>query len=173
MHRSVAFAVALAFALAGPSLAQQPAATPPRAVPPGANPATGARPGNEIGTGMSLPTSTAAGNITAQDTATPIAARLPDPAVGDDASVRDYLMAARNALAAGRTGEAQEALERAESRALDRSVPLLQTGTRSSDPIVERIAAALRSLGSGDRMGAVEQADQAMTLAGQGAGAAR
>src|SRR5690348_11620523 len=93
-------------------------------VPPGANPETGARPGNEIGTGMSLPLSDKAGNILPEQDGSSIAGRLPPPPLEENASVRDFLVAARGALAAGRTGEAQEALERAETRALDRSVPL-------------------------------------------------
>jgi hypothetical protein len=151
----------LAACLAAPAAPAQTAATPPPGwVPPGADPATGARPGNDIGTGMSLPTSDRAGNITPDDTASPIAARLPDPPVGDDAVLRDYLLAARNAMAAGRTGEAQEALERAETRALDRSVPLFQTGTPSADPTVARIAQVLHRLGDGDRQEAMRVLEQ-------------
>jgi hypothetical protein len=67
---------------------------------------------------MSLPMSDKAGNITAADTTSPLAARLPEPLVADNAPIRDFLVAGRNALAAGRTGEAQEALERAQTRAL-------------------------------------------------------
>lgn len=154
--------LALAASLASPALAQTSVTRPPGWVPPGANPVTGARPGNDIGTGMSMPMSDQAGNITPQDTTSPIAGRLPDPQVGPDASLRDYLMAARNALAAGRTGEAQEALERAETRALDRSVPLFQTSTPSSNPQVERISQVLRTLGNGDRLAAMQLLEQAI-----------
>ena len=47
----------------------------------------------------------------------------------------DYLRAAQGALAAGRIAEAQEALEMAQTRMLDRSVPLGQTNDtqRQSD----------------------------------------
>ena len=62
-----------------------------------------------------------------------VAARLPEPAVNENATIHDLLIAARTALVVGRTGEAQEALERAESRRLDRSVPLLQTSTPASE----------------------------------------
>lgn len=158
--------LAAAASLAVPALAQSAAPVPPGWVPPGANPVTGARPGNDIGTGMSLPTSDQAGNITPQDTASPIAARLPDPQVGDDAAIRDYLLAARGALAAGRSGEAQEALERAETRALDRSVPLFQTSTPSSDPTVARIQQVLQTLGNGDRLEAMRLLEQ--TIAARG-----
>ena len=138
---------------AAPALAQVPA---------GANPETGARPGNVIGTGMSLPMSDKAGNIVPGDTGSPVAARLPPPPVGDDASVHDLLLAARAALIADRTGEAQEALEMAETRALDRSVPLLQTGVPSADPLVAKIRDTLHMLGTGDRMATAHLLDAAI-----------
>lgn len=154
MRRLAAAALLIA---AAPALAQ---------VPRGANPITGARPGNEIGTGASLPLSDKPGNITPDDTASPIAGRLPDPAGGEDTSPLGFLLSARDALAAGRDGEAQEALERAETRALDRSVPLFQTGTPSQTPVVQRIHAALLALGSGDRTRAAGLVDEAITAAG-------
>ena len=112
----------------------------PQGVPPGDNPETGARPGNVIGTGMSLPMSTKAGNL-----------NLPTPAVGENASVADLLRAARGALAAGRTGEAQQALEMAQTRLLDRSVPLGQTNSLSDNPVVQQIAQARQALLADDR----------------------
>ena len=154
--------LAAAASLTMPAFAQTTATVPPGWVPPGANPVTGARPGNDIGTGMSLPTSDQAGNITPQDTTSPIAARLPDPQVGDEAAIHDYLVDARNALAAGRSGEAQEALERAETRALDRSVPLFQTSTPSQDSMVTRITEVLQRLGNGDRLEAMRLLEQAI-----------
>lgn len=165
MRSSLAPLFAAAVSLAMPVFAQTTPAVPPGWVPPGANPATGARPGNEIGTGMSLPTSEQAGNITPQDTMSPIAGRLPTPPVDDNAAIRDFLIAARDALAAGRNGEAQEALERAETRALDRSVPLFQTTTPSSDPMVERIHFVLQTLGNGDRLEAMRLLEQAIAAA--------
>ena len=131
-------------------------------VPPGANPVTGARPGNEIGTGMSMPMSDKAGNIGPQDTSSPIATRLPSPDVEENASVHALLLAARAALIANRTGEAQEALEQAETRALDRSVPLLQTGVPSQSPLVAKIRDALHALGTGDRMATAHLLDEAI-----------
>ena len=125
--------------LIGASAFAQPTLAP-QGVPPGANPGTGARPGNVIGTGMSLPMSTKAGNL-----------NLPTPAVGENASAADLLRAARSALAAGRTGEAQQALEMAQTRLLDRSVPLGQTDKPSDDPVVRQISQALRALAADDR----------------------
>jgi hypothetical protein len=143
---------ALLFALAsGAALAQSATPVGPQGVPPGANPATGARPGNDIGTGMSLPMGSSASNINPTDTRSQIAPNLPSPNVGDNASAPDYLTAARNALAAGRTGEAQQSLEMAQTRLLDRSVPLFQTNTPSSNPVVGQISQALQALAAGDR----------------------
>jgi len=91
-----------------------------------------------------------------------IAPNLPSPDVGEDAPSRAYLRAARAALLQGRTGEAQQALEMAETRALDRSVPLFQTNVPSKSPLVDTIQKALNALGSGDRAGAVQFIDQAL-----------
>jgi hypothetical protein len=137
----------------GPALAQ---------VPREANPETGARSGNEIGTGMSIPMSDKARNIGPQDIRSPIAARLPSPDVGEDASVHSLLLTARAALIGDRTGEAQEALEQAETRALDRSVPLSQTGAPSRSPLVARIRGTLHTLGTGDRMATAQLLDAAI-----------
>ncbi len=60
-------------------------------VPPGADPLTGARPGNVIGTGRSLPLSDKASNITPSDTRSVLAPNLPSPPIGENAPVRDYL----------------------------------------------------------------------------------
>lgn len=155
MRRRLAFAVVLAAAL--PAFAQ---------TPPGANPATGAGPGTGIGAGNATPLSTQPGNITPGDTNSLVAGRLPSPSAGADSTVLGYLLSARGALAAGRDGEAQEALERAETRALDRSVPLFQTGTPDRNPTVERIHRVLMALGNGDRLAAMQQLEKAIAGAG-------
>lgn len=138
------------------------AAASAQGVPRGANPATGARPGNEIGTGSSLPMSDTASNITEYDTRSVIAPNLPSPPVGEGAPVSVYLQAARSALLAGRTGEAQQSLEMAETRALDRSTPLFQTNTQSRNPVVGEIGQALRALSTGDRGRAVQIIEAAL-----------
>ena len=51
-------ATVLAGLIATPVFAQTVTTLTPQGVPAGANPATGARPGNVIGTGMSLPMGT-------------------------------------------------------------------------------------------------------------------
>jgi hypothetical protein len=76
---------------------------------------------------------------------------LPAPAVDDNAAAVDFLNAAEHALSAGRTGETREAMERAQTRLLDRSVPLGQTDRPSDNPAVGLISQGLRALEAGDR----------------------
>jgi alkylation response protein AidB-like acyl-CoA dehydrogenase len=130
--------------------------------PPLAQSPTGARPGNVIGTGQSLPTSGNASNITPGDTASVIAPRLPDPPLDDNAPPFAFLRAARNALAAGRTGEGQEALERAESRALVRAVRPSAANQPSQQPLVREITLARDALAAGNTPRAIELIDHAL-----------
>lgn len=127
-------------------------------------PTTGARPGNEIGTGQSLPRGDSASNINGGDTRSTIAPNLPTPPVAPSASPHDYLVAARGAIAAGRTGEGQQALEMAETRALDRSVPYAGTGVPSGNPFVAQIGQALQALAAGDRGRAITLIDAALAM---------
>jgi hypothetical protein len=136
-------------------------------LPPGVDPDTGARPGNEIGTGASLPMSDKASNITPTDTTSMLAPNLPSPPIGENASPRDYLLAARAALLLGRTGEAQQALEMAETRALDRSVPLFKTDVRVKDTLIGEIEQALQALSGDDRGRAVQIIEAALPHADQ------
>jgi hypothetical protein len=100
---------------------------------------------------MSVPMGTHASNIDQSDTRSPIAPNLPSPAVGPNASAADYLRAAQASLQAGRTGEAQQSLEMAQTRLLDRSVPQDQTSNPSDNPAVSQISQALKALAAGDR----------------------
>lgn len=137
--RSLALSFTILAGLAGaPVLAQTGVPVTPQGVPPGANPATGARPGNDIGTGMSLPMGTRASNIDAADTRSVIAPNLPSPPLDRNASAADFLRAAQTALQANRTGEAQQSLEMAQTRLLDRSVPMGQTNNPSDNPAFRR-----------------------------------
>jgi hypothetical protein len=176
-------AAALAMSLVTPALAQYgmppgtaraypppgapvPSYVPPTtAVPPGANPATGARPGNDIGTGMSLPLGNSASNVDARDTRSQIAPNLPSPSVGPNASPVDYLRAAQWALSVGRTGEAQQALEEAQTRLLDRSVAYGQTNNPSDNPAVAQISQALHALAAGDWAGCMRLIGSAIPAA--------
>jgi hypothetical protein len=150
--RSLALSFTLLAALADPPAFAQPAVPgAPQAVLPGANPETGARPGNVIGTGMSMPLGTRASNIDQSDTRSQIAPNLPTPIVGPNATPADYLRAAQQSLQAGRTGEAQQALEMAETRLLDRSVPMGQVNTPDQNPAIAEVSQALQALAAGDR----------------------
>jgi len=97
------------------------------------------------------PRSDRASNIGPRDTRSVVAPSLPVPPLDHDAAPADFLRAAQGALAAGRTGEAQSALEMAQTRLLDRSVPLGQTGVPSDNSTVRQISQALNALGAGDR----------------------
>lgn len=164
--RSLALSLTMLTALAAaPAFAQTAVPVGPQGVPPGANPATGARPGNIIGTGMSLPTGTHASNIDQTDTRSTIAPNLPSPALGPNATPAEYLRAARSALQSGRTGEAQQSLEMAQTRLLDRSVPMGQTNTPDSNSAVNQITQALQALASGDRAQTMQLIDSAIPSA--------
>ena len=76
---------------------------------------------------------------------------LRSPELPESARPSDYLRAAQSALAAGRVGEAREALEMAQTRMLDRSVPLGRTNDASGNPTVGQIAATRQALAAGDR----------------------
>ena len=147
-------AIALLGMVALPALAQMPA---------GADPATGARPGHQIGVGESLPLSNNASNINAADARSTIAPTLPAPSIGDDGASHDYLRAARASLVGGRTGQAQQSLEMAETRALDRWVPAGQTAVASDSQFVSRIRDARHALAGGNRARAIQLIDLALS----------
>jgi hypothetical protein len=92
------------------------------------------------------------GPVLAQTSSPTIAAALPSPPVSEDADAAEFLRVAERALAAGRDGEAQQSLEMAQTRMLDRSVPLGSTGVPSGRPSVNLVSQALQALSSGDRM---------------------
>lgn len=137
----------------------------PQGVPPGTSPTTGARPGNQVGTGMSMPTSNRASNISPSDTRSDVAPNLPAPPLGENSPPSAYLRAAQGALATGRTGEAQQALEMAQTRMLDRSVPYGQTNSVSENPGVVAINRALQALAAGDRATCMAQIQAALSSA--------
>jgi len=164
--RSLALSMTILAGLTGaPAFAQTTAPIAPQGVPVGADPATGARPGNEIGTGSSLPMGNRASNIDQNNTRSVIAPNLPSPNVGSNATAGDYLYAAQAALQAGRTGEAQQSLEMAQTRLLDRSVPQAQTNDRSDNPAVSQISMALKALAAGDRAQTMQLIQSAMPAA--------
>jgi hypothetical protein len=123
----------------------------------------GARPGHEVGVGDSLPRSDKASNITPADTRSNIAPTLPQSAAGENAATFDYLRTARASLVAGHTGQAQQSLEMAETRALDRSVPQGRTDAASNSRLVARIHDARHALGIGNSSEAIELIDLALS----------
>jgi hypothetical protein len=153
------------FAVSTATAQTQPPQSPPPASLAPPNTPNGARPGNEIGTGSSLPLGSSASNIAPSDTSSTIAPNLPSPSIGENASPRDYLMAARGALAAGRTGEAQQSIEMAETRTLDRSVAYNATMQPDDSRFIQLIQEALQALATGDRSRSLTLIDQAMPLA--------
>jgi hypothetical protein len=130
--------------------------------PSGLDPATGARAGHQPGVGESLPLSNKASNIGPGDTQSNIAPTLPASSADTNATPRDFLRAARASLVAGKTGQAQQSLEMAETRALDRSVVQGQTSTPSDSRLVAEIRDARHALGGGDRSHCIQLIDLAL-----------
>jgi len=132
-------ALAVLLLLATPAFAQMP------------DTATGARPGNDIGTGMSLPRSDKASNLNEATTRSTIAPNLPAP---DADTVPALLATARQDLRTNQTGAAQEALERAETRVLDRDIPVGTERIPDQSSLVMGIGQARQALAAGDLRGA-------------------
>ena len=86
---------------------------------------------------------------------------LPDPNA-PGSSPRDLLMAAQRALNQGKTGAAQEALERAETRVLSRTTDPSMAATPDQTSMVQNIAQARRALGARDTAGAKQAIAMAM-----------
>ncbi len=115
----------------------------------------GARPGHVPGVGDSLPRSDKASNIQTSKNRSSVAPTLPRSGLGENADAMAYLKVARTALVAGRTGQAQQSLEMAETRMLDRSVPEGQTNVPIENLTVTEIRDARLALGQGDRSRAI------------------
>lgn len=103
--------------------------------------------------GAGSPLSIAASNTTSANTRSEIAPRLPDPNAAAS-TPEAYLAAARAALAQGKTGMAQEALERAETRILSRSTDPSMAATPADMPLIQQIGAARQALANRDTRGA-------------------
>ena len=99
----------------------------------------------------SEPQSSRASNINGADTSNPVAPQLPSPNVPPGAEPRAFLLSARQALAANQSGAAQEALERAETRLLDRSTARDAASTPDDRRMIRQISDALNALAAGDR----------------------
>lgn len=155
---------ALAVLAAAPAFAQTSyTAPPPRVV------ATG--PGKVVTGPPGLPSveplSPRASNINSSDVRSIIAPALPQPPVGPNAGPSAYLQAAQSALAANQTGQAQEALEDAETALLDRSVPLGAVNNPSDNPAVHNVNAALQALAAHDNAQAMNLIQQTIPMTDQ------
>lgn len=115
--------------------------------------------------GVGSPRSSSASNITPADTRSGIAPRLPNPDAATN-TPQSYLQAAQRALASGRTGAAQEALERAETRLLSRSTDPAMASAPADMPMVQQISQARRALATRDLVGARSAIDAAMSSGG-------
>lgn len=124
--------------------------------------AAGVQAGLNHGDRDSLPRSNRASNIVPADTSGTSAPTLPSPGIGLDAPARDYLRAARVSLASGHTGQAQQAMEMAETRVLGGSNSPAQSDVPSEQPKVTEIRDALHALGDGDRARAMQLIDVAL-----------
>jgi hypothetical protein len=87
---------------------------------------------------------------------------LPSPDQTQGNRPSDYLRAAQSALTGGRTGEAEEALERAQTRMLDRSVPLGQTNDASDNPTIGQISQARQALAARNRVACLQLIETAI-----------
>ena len=120
-------------------------------------PATGAGPGE--------PRSRQASPIDPGDTRGDIAPALPMPPVRGNGP-EAYLAAADHALSMHQSGEAQEALERAETRLLDRSVPTGEGNMPMQDPRLTQIHDARMALANRNYSAARQNIQQAMNMHG-------
>ena len=106
-----------------------------------------------------------ASNIAPSDTRSNIASRLPAPPLPCDDPPSVFLEAARRALAHGRTGETQEALERAETQLLDRSVDPAWVDRPDTQRAELDIGVARQALAARDHEGAAQAIDDALAAA--------
>ena len=123
---------------------------------------------HEPGTGQSGPASMKASNNDQADTHSAIAPHLPEPAGGKNAGWRNYLRDAERAIDMHKTGLAQQSLEMAETRLLDRSSPVDAAGHPSSSPVIQRVAEARSDLASGKLAAAKGAITMALTNAPAG-----
>lgn len=108
------------------------------------------------------PLSYSASNIVPSDTRSVIAPQLPVPSVGPNATPSQLLHAARQALDHNQTGAAQEALERAETRLLDRSTEPGNANEPDTRAAIQLITQALDALGHRNMVTAHQDIDQAL-----------
>lgn len=112
------------------------------------------------------PFSNHASNLPTSNITSRIAPALPPTGLGPNATVSQNIQVASTALAQGKTGLAQNALENAETLALTRSVPAGASTTPDNSTLVSNLSQARDALGKGDLAGAKHFTDLAMQEAG-------
>ena len=123
---------------------------------------------HQPGTGMSGPASTPASNTGYLNSRSTIAPHLPQPAAGENASPEYYLHDAQQALAKRQTGLAQQALEMAETRLLDRSTAPEAASLPDQRPEIAAVSHARHALGAGDIRAASNDIQMALSSAPPG-----
>jgi hypothetical protein len=111
---------------------------------------------------VSLPPSNNASDIVPADTTSDVAPTLPSPGLSGDAGTGAYLRSARDARAAGHTGEAQHSLEMAETWAPGGGVAVGQPTTPNDHPRIAQIREPDHAPGSGDNADAAQIIDLAL-----------
>jgi hypothetical protein len=122
---------------------------------------------HQPGSGESGPASAVASNIDQADSRSDIAPHFPQPVSGPNGVPESYLKDAQRALASHHTGLAQQALEMAETRLLDRSTPVGEAGQPDSSPEIQQVSQARLALGHGDVTGASAAIQTALASAPQ------
>lgn len=90
---------------------------------------------------------------------------LPAPELPPGSKPSDYLRTALAALAVSQYGEAEALLEMAQTRMLDRSVPLFQTDRVSDNPATVAIGEARQALQAHDSAACVQSIQAALAAA--------
>ena len=164
MRKTLLITTALLGLGAGAAFAQtgrhtRPAAT--EAAVPGAD--EQAPPTTAYRGGVGSPLSTRATNLGTSKNRSELGSRLPNPDAANN-TPEALLAAAQRALNQNKTGAAQEALERAETRVLSRTTDPSMANTPDNQAMVQNIAAARRALGA-NNIAAAKQAVQAAMAA--------
>jgi len=120
---------------------------------------------HQPGTGESGPASSAASNIDSSDAHSAIAPHLPQPAQGQSASPEALLNDAQHALLHHQTGLAQQSLEMAETRLLDRSTLPADANTPDQSPEIKDVTKALNALAHHDWEGTRQAIHMALASA--------
>ncbi len=120
---------------------------------------------HQPGTGMSGPASSTASNTGSANSRSTIAPHFPEPRQGENAPPEAYLRDAQQALARRQTGLAQQALEMAETRLLDRSTAPEAASLPDQRPEIAAVSHARHALGAGDMRAASNDIQMALSSA--------